>query len=134
MMNQKFQFLLFLVFGILMLSLQTIPQKHVGTWAGLNQEGGETKMTLDSSGNAIFEEDGDKLECRYKIDYSKNPIWLDIIVLKKNTNVELMRKKFIIRFLSEFKMELRVNTNGDARFDKFDSSDKETNLFFYKID
>jgi len=64
--------------------------------------------------------DGQPGTCKYEIDYSKNPIWLDVVVFPKGQNKEIGRMKGIVRFVSSNKMEWRINPGGE-RFTNFDS-------------
>ena len=98
--------------------------KHLGEWKSTTEN---TELILDNSNHATFIVDnkvtggddfilhGEKRELKYNIDYSKNPIWLDLIVTyKKNNQMYEARLKGIVKFLTDKKIEYRTNLDPDA--------------------
>jgi hypothetical protein len=118
-------------------------ERHIGEWKGTD-EGKTASLILDKSNHAVFVSDnqvlggkdfqmnGFKGECKYEIDYSKNPIWLDLVVYEQGKTQEKGRLKGIIRFITDNKIEYRINVTGD-RFDSFDPEDKENTIVLDKV-
>ena len=119
-------------------------EMHLGIWKNL-----PTKLSLDqgesvflemTSSNDFFvrkelnsnENEIPVPSLKYEIDYSKEPIWLDLINLDKEPKKEASRVLCIVRFSSENRMEVRFGTEN-VRFNVFDSTDLNKNLFFEKI-
>ena len=118
-------------------------ERHIGEWKGVDK--GQTgSLILDKNNNAIlvsgnqviggkdFELNGIKADCKYEIDYSKNPIWLDIVVYEQGNTQEKVRLKGIMRFVTDNKIEYRTDFTGN-RFDSFDPKDKENTMVFDKV-
>ncbi|MFI5140232.1 MAG: hypothetical protein ACHQIM_20605 [Sphingobacteriales bacterium] len=135
----------FFLFGILLVSFINPNDRHIGTWEGTDDSAQSGQMILDKTNHCVFiigeeklggeefEIDGIKAECRYEIDYSKTPVWLDIIFISKADKVEKGRLKAIIRFISDDKMEMRMNPESNERYTKFDASDKENSMMFKRV-
>src|ERR1035437_3911595 len=78
-------------------------KRHIGEWKGTDNAGKLTSLILDKSNHAVFVQDnqviggkefemnGIKGECKYEIDYSKNPIWLDLVVYEQGKTQEKIR-------------------------------------------
>ena len=121
----------------------TGPKKHIGEWKGMDK-GNPADLILDKTNHATFIVDNqvfggndyklesNPAECKYEIDYSKNPIWLDIVLYKKEGNVEKLRLKGIIRFITDSKIEYRVNLKGE-RFPGFDTNDSLNTIVLDKV-
>lgn len=118
---------------------------HIGEWKGVDDEGNEINLVLDKDGYTFlmqgnqviggkdFEVKGVRAECRYKIDYSKKPVWLDIVFYEQHKNKEKGRFKGIVRFITENKIEYRVDFDGGERFDKFDMEDESNTIVLEKV-
>jgi hypothetical protein len=117
-------------------------ERHIGEWKGIDK-GKTESLILDKSNHAIlvqgnqviggkeFEMNGIKGECKYEIDYSKNPIWLDLVVYEQGKSQEKVRLKGIMRFITDNKIEYRLDFTG-KRFDTFDPEDKENTIVLDK--
>ena len=116
---------------------------HVCKWAGLDgfqpviiilKKDSFALLKLDGKifGDKDFIIDGVKAECKYEIDYSKKPIWLDIVFYEAETKFEFGRFKGIVKFLTNDKMIFRVAFEGERK-DKFDMKDLETNITLKKV-
>lgn len=120
-------------------------ETHIGEWKGKDSKGTQGVMILEKSNHAIFkvrdrilggenfEINGTRAECKYEIDYTKNPIWLDIIILDKSKKIELGRLKGIVKFISDTKMLYRTDFEG-GRYTEFDASDKNDTMLFEKVE
>ena len=134
---------LILTLGILIVSCSNNNKRIIGEWKG-GDKGEIGSLILDKTQHAVivlgnqvmggkdYEVNGFKSECKYEIDYSKDPIWLDIVVYESGTAQEKVRLKGIIKFITDNKIEYRVNFEGN-RFDKFDPDDKENTLVFDRV-
>lgn len=129
----------FIAFAILFFSSYAFAQQeHVGSWIG-ESKGRTNKMILEANNHAAFiidgqvlgggnfEKDGRKMECIYEINYDKNPMWLDIVILDFETKTEIARLKGILRFIDQDKIEYRVSFDNKKRYTKFNGkSDGDT--------
>ena len=120
-------------------------ERHIGEWKGIAKD--ETvSLILDKSNHAIFMADtqviggkgfeikGVKTEVKYEIDYSKNPIWLDLVFYVQGKSQEKVRFKGIIQFITDNKIVYRVNLDpASKRYDTFDPEDKENTFVFDKV-
>jgi hypothetical protein len=143
--NGMCRFLKFIVLIVAVFLLQSFSnhnEKHIGEWKG--EDG---SLTLDKQnyvvfmiedqvfGGESFIVEGQKGKCKYEIDYSKNPIWLDIVVYEvyeQAKEEEIGRFKGIVRFLSDTRMEYRLSFDGN-RYDDFDPDDDEDTIILDKV-
>jgi len=73
-------------------------------------------------------------ELKYEVNYNHDPYWLDLVVYEAGTTNELRRIKGIFRFISNNKMELRMNMEPDGgRFSDFDRHDEENTMVLEKV-
>lgn len=91
---------------------------HEGTWAGKNNDGQDFYLRLTPDGyadllinkkNAAPFDNYSKIY--YVINYEKNPIFLDLIYTKKES--ESVVYKFIIEFLSKNMFRISGNLDGN---------------------
>jgi len=118
--------------------------KIVGEWSGLDR-GEVFKLILDKNkeatlvsnnlvlGGKDFIVKGIKAQMRYEINYSKEPIWLDLIVYR-NDKEETTTIKGIVKFITDTKIQYRLNlTPNGERFDGFDVEDKSNTIVLDKV-
>ena len=119
----------------------------IGEWKGTDNRGQIISFVFDKSNHAFFvkgneviggkdyELHGHKIEIKYKINYSKNPYWLDFVKYEDGSSDEILILTGIFRFISDTKIELRfTNTvHGSDRFTKFDPDDKENTMLLDKV-
>ncbi len=106
--------------------------RHIGEWKSSSEN---TELILDESNHATWVVDnrvtggdefiikgGYKAELKYKIDYTKNPIWLDIIKIVHGEDGQIDERCFkgIVKFLTDKKIEYNINIKTDIRPDGFD--------------
>ncbi|WP_203258168.1 hypothetical protein [Hyunsoonleella ulvae] len=115
---------IFVLFSFLLNSYTLINNRqHIGKWMGKdNHDIGY--LILDKEGYASFEINGkvlggkesyrkqEKVKMEYQVDYSKNPIEIDLIISTIKTNKEQERIKGIIEFISTEKMILALQFNS----------------------
>ena len=114
--------------------------KHLGKWEGTDSSGETAAVSFEKDGYAVLymngEVLGDKRDqepvVKYEIDYSRNPIWLDLVVLNL-AGKELGRMKSIVKFVADDKMIWRVGKDESARPTGFDDSDKENTVVLKKL-
>ena len=119
-MNKKSAFLICILWTLFIVSCSN-PEtnKHIGLWEAQNSL--EEKMVWEFTENRFTFYDGISLvEGKYFIDYSKNPIWLDI----KMADEEYEKlSKTIIEFTDKDKMKIYASFE-EKRPQKFDNDDK----------
>lgn len=136
--------ILLIVFIIILQNCSYITDKHIGEWKGTDK-GKTSSLILDENNHATlisensvlggeeFEIEGIKATMKYEIDYSKKPIWLDLVFYEQGKPKEKGRMKGIVRFITNNKIEYRLAFSGD-RYDNFDSDDKENTIVLDKIE
>lgn len=119
-------------------------QKHIGEWKGTDEEGTTMNIIFQSNSNCLlisgnkvsggkqFLIGNKKEECKYEIDYSKDPIWLDVIIKQVGEIAEDEHYRGIARFITNDKLEWRVNWDGD-RFKEFDPNDRKHTILLSKV-
>jgi hypothetical protein len=130
---------------ILIFGCSNSNQKHIGEWTGSDKvktgslilyKGNSAVFVIGNQvlGGDNFEINGVKSTLKYEIDYSKDPIWLDLVLYEEGQKQENVRLKGIIRFLTNTKMEYRLNFDSSAeRFTKFDIEDNENTIVLDKV-
>jgi hypothetical protein len=118
-----------IAFIILVMSCSNSNNKHIGEWIATDNFS-KLGIILDKDNNAVlyfaneviggdnFKINGVKTEVKYEIDYTKNPIWLDIVIYDTGENRKERRIKGIVRFISDNKMQYRMNFNQYANRDE----------------
>ena len=133
--------------GLVLLNSCNNSNKHIGEWI-IEDRGTKGYLILDANKNVTFsvdnyivggdnfEIDGNKTSIKYEIDYSKNPIWIDFIfyVTKNGTSeTKNLSWKGIMRFISDDKMEIRMDRKGNSeRFTGFNPEDQQNTMVFIK--
>jgi len=121
-------------------------QKHLGEWVSTSKDGSQISLILKADSTAIFidgnsvlmgaknEKLNRELKVNYLIDYSKDPIWLDIILSgKSDEKTDAYQLKGIVRFLTDTKIEWRASDDKESRFDTFNSDDKKSTRVLTKV-
>ena len=73
-------------------------QPHIGKWSGTDLAGVKATIIFRESGAGTIEFDNNFYEFTYIIDYSKQPIWLDLIYTREN---KPFRAKFLVKFIGK---------------------------------
>jgi hypothetical protein len=71
---------------------------HVGTWTGLDSTNTKGMVSFREDGTGTMEYGGKTYEFMYFFDYSKKPIWLDLIYSREGKPI---RTRLIVRYLDE---------------------------------
>jgi hypothetical protein len=142
--SKKVRYFFLIITISIIQSCSSSEERHVGEWKGTDNTGKFASLILTKDNHAAFVHDnqviggkefemnGIKVECKYEIDYTKNPIWLDLVIYEKEKTKENGRLKGIARFITDTKIEYRLNFIGE-RFDKFDIEDKQNIIVFDKV-
>ena len=118
------------VFVLVLNSCTTISNKHqiVGKW----NADGKLSYVFDKDGYATIymgeqaiggSELFSSSALKYKIDYSKDPITLDLIHIDKSNDEERNRMAMIIKFLSDNEIQIKTFNNSE-RPEKFEENDE----------
>ena len=114
--------------------------KHLGKWEGTDNTGVTAAISFEKDGYAVLYKNGEVLGdkrdreplVKYEIDYTKNPIWLDLVVFDL-AGKELGRMKSIIKFVGDAQMIWRIGKDKSTRPTEFDESDKENTVLLKKV-
>jgi hypothetical protein len=129
---------------LILQSCSNTDERHIGEWKGVDNAG-TLSLILDKTNHAVFVQGnqvlggkdfkvkGIKAECKYEIDYSKSPIWLDLVIYEEGETQESGRFKGIVRFITDKKIVYRINFTGE-RFDTFDPEDTKNTVVFDKVE
>jgi len=75
---------------------------------------------------------GIKAELKYEVDFAKNPIWIDLIAIEKETKIEKGRIKGILKYINENNIEILLDFNG-KRYKNFEKENEEYILMLKKV-
>lgn len=121
-------------------SFAPLTHNIVGEWKGTDKTGKSASFILDKTNHLTMvmdgkvmsglehEVNGRKVEIKYEFDESKKPIWLDFVFYFDGVRDDSKTAKGIIRFISDSKIELRMDFDSNLRFEKFDPRDKENTI------
>jgi hypothetical protein len=116
-------------------------KRHIGKWqatieknnVGALQFGEDGSLVLYQNGKSLNKEMGDTVAVHYEIDYSHDPIWLDIVVTDMKGG-EVMRGLALVKFVGEDEMWLKGNDNHpDRRPESFGEEKRTTTIRFRKV-
>ena len=72
-----------------------VPMVHVGTWSGVDGANTKGVVTFRENGTGTLEFDNSAFDFQYAFDYSKRPVWLDMIYSREG-------KPFRARLIAKF--------------------------------
>jgi len=96
------------VFALSFLLIQcerTRHTQHIGEWSGVDSIGTVGNLVFEKNGTGKITQGDTSATCKYTIDYSKRPIWLDIILTENGQEVPM---KLIVEFLDRNTIRLRT--------------------------
>ena len=99
-------------------------QPHIGKWSGTDLAGTKATIVFSESGTGTIEFNNDLYKFMYVIDYSRQPIWLDLIYAREN---KPFRAKFILKFIDKNKLKWRTFFN-DKRPSEFLPDDSKNTM------
>ncbi len=115
--------------------------KHLGRWEGLDSSGRLGRLELFANGRCAFGSDGgyhfggreagSKGALLYSIDYSRNPIWLDLIAVDAEGR-EKKRIKWILQFIAPDQIRARTFFD-DRRPQGFEQDDDKATIYLQKV-
>jgi hypothetical protein len=139
-LKNTFRALMALFISVLFWSFTPPAHNIIGEWAGTDKTGKSAVFIFDKTLNVVMimngekmdghehERDGHKVEIRYELNETQKPMWLDFTFYKDGVKNEKNTAKGIFRYLSDNKIELRMNFDSDTRYEKFDTEDKESTV------
>jgi hypothetical protein len=75
-----------------------VPMVHVGVWSGVDSENTKGMVTFRENGTGTMEFANNAYDFRYCFDYSKRPIWLDLLYSREG---KPFRARLIVKYLDE---------------------------------
>jgi hypothetical protein len=72
-----------------------VPLVHVGVWSGLDGANMKGVITFRENGTGTMEFDKNAYDFEYFFDYSKRPVWLDLIYSREG---KPFRARLIVKF------------------------------------
>ena len=100
----------------------------VGEWKGSDKTGKSASFILDKTNHLTMimdgkvmsgeehEVNGKKVEIKYEVDETKKPIWLDFVFYIDGVRDDTKTAKGIIRFVTDTKIEMRMDFDSNQRF------------------
>jgi len=119
-------------------------QTLIGQWNGTDfwknksdlifTEDKNVSLTVNGEkiGGENFMVNGIKAELKYEVDFAKNPIWIDLIAIEKETKIEKGRIKGILKYINENNIEILLDFNG-KRYENFEKENEEYILMLKKV-
>lgn len=135
--------LVFLSFCAIKVNSQN-SQTLIGKWNGTDfsknkcdlifTEDKNVSLTVNGEiiGGENFMINGIKAELKYEVDFAKNPIWIDLIAIEKETKIEKGRIKVILKYINENNIEILLDFNG-KRYKNFEKENEEYILMLKKV-
>lgn len=131
MKNHTYFVTVLVVLAFILNSCTTISNKHqiVGKWNAdemlsyVFDKDGYAKIYMGEQvigGSELFSSSA----LKYEIDYSKDPVTLDLIHIDKSNSEERNRMAMIIKFLSNNKIQIKTFNNSN-RPEKFEENDEK---------
>lgn len=117
---------------------------HLGFWSGYDSDNKLVTLQLNSDGTAKLTTDNNTLdsnfqindismELRYLIDYTQNPIQLDLIIKEKESGKNHIVWEGIVDFISEKMFKYCLNfSDNDERFKSIDEAGTKNCINFEK--
>lgn len=139
------------IIAIAILTLSTVllgcskKKSIVGEWKGTDNSGRTMSLVFDKDHSVMMKSNGEtmggkdymvnghKLEIKYEIDETKDPMWLDLVFYEDGKKSEGNSAKGIFKYLSDNKIELRSGFAKPDRFDKFDETDKDNTMILERV-
>ena len=103
--------------------------QHLGEWSGVDNTGQVGSFVFQKDGTGKITQGKASDSFRYEIDYSKTPIWLDLILTQDGKEYRI---KSIIEFIDHDKMRWRTYHN-DTRPTAFLQEDPKNTLILTRL-
>jgi hypothetical protein len=145
--NRLFLLILSAFLFIIIPSFSFAKDLPIGKWGGTDDKGAKILFIFDEENyvtniidNEVFggkkykRNNGQYYNCKYVIDKTKNPIWLDLVIYDMQGR-EVDRTECIMQFINNDKMRLRFNFNKQQkRHQTFDPNDKKSTIILDRIE
>jgi hypothetical protein len=117
--------------------------QHIGTWVSTDDQGRELQLVfhedstvkLSAAGNVIISDEptvvetGEKIEIKAKIDQSKSPMDLDLVMFINDSADEQRSMRCLLNIISSDEMEFQIERNSSIRPAKIDTASQGYQLF-----
>ena len=127
-----------IIFLFFIIRAELFPQtQHIGTWRGTDGEGNTAYIVFKKDSTFLNSQikGNDTLQghsAKYRIDYSKNPIWLDITLIgADNKNGPTIHS--IIKYSSDNEMVWQKSKDFNSRPTNISINDKDNYIVLRKI-
>ena len=121
--------------GILLILLFSVGCKDsslVGEWRGQDRTGSDISFVFRNADQGLIISEGQSVDFSYRIDQSKSPMWLDLVLAARNDPADTMRG--IVDRVNADLIRLRLGHGERAQeFTPVNDSDPET-LFLRRVD
>ena len=104
----------------------SLEKELIGEWEGKDYKGRTISFIFSENRKVKLIKDSIVLEGSWKVDNSRNPIALDIIV--QRTAPETDTFLMIIRFITKDKIQLRMSDDKNARPQEFSTADEHLQI------
>jgi hypothetical protein len=98
-----------------------VPMGHVGVWSGVDGANMKGVVTFRENGTGTMEFDQNTFKFEYSFDYSKRPVWLDLIYSREG---KPFRARLIVKFPAEDQLHW-YTFFSEERPDKFPEGNAE---------
>jgi meiotically up-regulated gene 157 (Mug157) protein len=145
-MEKKYFFLFILISQFSFSQIEPnieIEKLLIGKWAGIDNNGNSNVMILEE-GNYVtfstknktygreFEANGGNFIYKYSVDSSKNPVQIDFVIFRKETNKEEEHFKSIIRLVDKNTIEMRHHHKDKTKYPNKFAGKKDDNTIILK--
>ncbi len=96
-----------------------VPMAHVGVWSGVDGANMKGVIAFRENGTGTMEFDKNAYDFEYCFDYSKRPVWLDLIYTREG---KPFRARLIVKFPDENQLHW-YTFFSEERPDKFPEGD-----------
>ena len=128
----------FLTLSLLLYSCKDSPKgshdrplpPHIGVWAGVDPSNVKGTVTFKEDGTGSMEFADNIYEFNYVFDYSRKPVWLDLIYSREG---KPFRAKLVVKFENENRFQW-FTFFTETRPDAFPEKDSEGVMVLTKVD
>jgi len=101
---------------------------HLGIWSGIDSSGTKATIVFKKDGTGTIEFNNENYEFKYIMDYSKRPVWLDLIYPRDG---KPYRAKLIVEFFDKNRLKWRTFFN-EQRPEGFPPEDNKFTMVLTK--
>jgi hypothetical protein len=135
-----------LLIAIFFMSFSAPTRSIFGEWTGTDKSGKSASFIFEKTHHLVMimsgermdghkhDVNGHEVEIKYEVDETKSPMWLDFAFYKDGEKLKDKTIKGIFRYLSDNKIELRMDFDTGKRFERFDADDKDNTIVMTRKD